>query len=210
MPFPPTFDHVWDITTPPDTQAANLLGQDIRNLKDDIMQRISLLAGTFANRPTPETVNATWGGVGFGLLYFATDTGVIYQWNGAAWVQVNFFGANLVSSVNLTGQVANIATTTMYTVPNTVPSGTMYTVQGYLAGVGAGTMPGLTVQFTENDLNTVQNVLSFIPAGVAPPSSCSFGLDAFCPKSGTNITYSTFGYVAPMTYSVRLRLEIVG
>lgn len=88
MPFPPTFTNVWDITTPPDTQAANLLGLDIRNLKNDVMQRMSLLAGTFANRPTPEILNAVWGGAGFGLLYFATDTRQIFQWSGAAWVDI--------------------------------------------------------------------------------------------------------------------------
>lgn len=89
MAFPPNFDNVWDITQPPDTQLANLLGQDIRNLKDDIMQRMSLLSGTFANRPTPETVNAVWGGSGFGLLYFSTDTSQIFQWSGAAWVDIS-------------------------------------------------------------------------------------------------------------------------
>lgn len=88
MPFPPNFDHAWDITQPPDTQAANQLGVDIRNLKDDIMQRMSLLSGTLANRPTPETVNAVWGGAGFGLTYIATDTAQTFQWNGAAWVSL--------------------------------------------------------------------------------------------------------------------------
>jgi hypothetical protein len=53
------------------------------------MQRLSLLSGTLANRPTPEVVNATWGGVGFGLLYFSTDTGQVFQWNGAAWADIS-------------------------------------------------------------------------------------------------------------------------
>jgi hypothetical protein len=91
MPFPPSFDHAWDITQPPDTQLANLLGQDIRNLKDDVMQRFSLMSGLAANKPTPETVNATWGGVGYGILFFETDTGKIWQWSGAgpAWVDIS-------------------------------------------------------------------------------------------------------------------------
>jgi len=88
MAFPPTYNEAWDITQPPDTQAANLLGSDIRNLKNDIMQRLSLLSGLFANRPTPEIVNATWGGAGYGLLYFATDTQQVFQWSGSAWVDV--------------------------------------------------------------------------------------------------------------------------
>lgn len=88
MAFPPTFDHPWDITQPPDTQLANLLGQDIRNLKDDIMQRIAILAGNIADRPTPETVNATWGGTTYGLLFFSLDENKVYRWNGAAWLDV--------------------------------------------------------------------------------------------------------------------------
>src|SRR6266404_1816140 len=88
MAFPPAFTNVWDTTSPPDTQLANLFGQDLRNLRVDVMQRMSLLSGTFANRPTPENVNAIWGGAGFGLLYFSTDTGQVFQWNGGAWVEV--------------------------------------------------------------------------------------------------------------------------
>jgi hypothetical protein len=52
------------------------------------MQRMSLLSGVFANRPTPEIVNAIWGGVGYGLIYLSTDTSQIFQWNGAAWVDI--------------------------------------------------------------------------------------------------------------------------
>lgn len=91
MPFPPAFTTVWDLTQPPDTQLLNQGALDFRTLKTDIMQRMSLLSGTLVNRPTPETVNATWGGTGFGLLYFATDTNAIYQWNGSAWVGVMGF-----------------------------------------------------------------------------------------------------------------------
>lgn len=89
MAFPPVFTNSWDTTFPPDTQLANLLGQDLRNLRADVMQRMSLLSGILANRPTPEIVNASWGGAGYGLLYFSTDTSQIFQWNGAAWVDVS-------------------------------------------------------------------------------------------------------------------------
>lgn len=95
MSFPPTYAELWDITQPPDTQLANLLGQDIRNLKNDIMQRFSLLSGLLANQPTPDTVNATWGGSGFGILYFATDTSQIFQWNGSDWVDISGSFLNL-------------------------------------------------------------------------------------------------------------------
>jgi hypothetical protein len=84
------------------------------------MQRLSLLSGTLANRPTPETVNATWGGAGFGLLYFSTDTSQIFQWNGAAWTDITssfvpqkykFEGSNVVSvTVGNTGVQTNLQT----------------------------------------------------------------------------------------------------
>jgi hypothetical protein len=124
MPFPPSFDESWDITTPADTQAANLLGQDIRDLKNDIMQRLSLLAGTFANRPTPETVNADWGGSGYGLLYFATDTKRVYQWNGASWDDVtSSIGGGSNTTKDFTA--SDLVNTTVYTTINgvTVPAG---------------------------------------------------------------------------------------
>src|SRR5229473_7737054 len=78
------FTNVWDTTTPPDTQPANQLGLDIRNLKTDIMQRVAALSGTLANRPAPETINADW----TNLLYFALDTSQVFQWSGVAWVEV--------------------------------------------------------------------------------------------------------------------------
>jgi hypothetical protein len=37
------FSRTWDSTQPPDSQAANLLGQDIRQLKDDIKERMNSL-----------------------------------------------------------------------------------------------------------------------------------------------------------------------
>lgn len=102
MPFPPNFTNAWDNTFPPDTQAANLLGQDIRNFKTDVQQRFALLSGTLANRPA--NMDATFGGAGFGTLYFATDTSQIFQWNGAAWTDVT-------SSFSPGGKLSNGAAT---------------------------------------------------------------------------------------------------
>lgn len=101
MPFPPTFTNVWDITQPPDTQLASQGGLDFRNVHVDVMQRMSLLSGTLANRPTPETVNATWGGSGFGVIYIATDTSQIFQWNGASWTEISFLKHLTDLSVNV-------------------------------------------------------------------------------------------------------------
>jgi hypothetical protein len=112
MPFPPTFTNTWDTTQPPDTQPANQLGLDIRNLKTDIMQRMSLLSGLLSNRPTPETVNATWGGSGYGLIYIATDAGGIYQWNGSAWVDIT-------ASFLLLSDAARVYRNSDQSIPNT-------------------------------------------------------------------------------------------
>ncbi len=99
------FTNPWDVTIPPDTQPANQLGLDIRNLKTDVMERVSALSGTFANRPAPEIVNANW----TGLLYFALDTSQVFQWSGAAWVEVT-------TSIGSSG--ANIKDYDDYTVKN--------------------------------------------------------------------------------------------
>lgn len=101
MPFPPAFSNAWDNTVPPDTQAANQLGADLRTFRTDVQQRFSLLSGTLANQPT--NMDASFGGAGFGTLYFATDTGQIFQWNGAAWVDVT---TTLVGGGHLSNAVA--------------------------------------------------------------------------------------------------------
>jgi hypothetical protein len=100
MPFPPTFDRAWDETFPPDSQQANLLGQDIRNFKTDIRERLALLSGTLANRPA--NMDAIYGAAAFGIPYFATDTGQVFQWNGAAWVVTSLGQIKLVNATPVT------------------------------------------------------------------------------------------------------------
>lgn len=109
MAFPPAFTNAWDNTAPVDTQAANLLGQNIRSLKTDIQQRHALLSGTLANQPT--NMDATFGGVGYGALYFAIDTAQVFQWNGAAWVEVTgavFPGGKASNAVPVVTSLANV------------------------------------------------------------------------------------------------------
>src|SRR6266403_2044854 len=131
MPFPPAFTNAWDVTFPPDTQLANLLGQDLRNFRTDVMQRLSLLSGTLANRPTPEILNATWGGAGFGLLYFATDTSQIFQWNGAAWVDVT-------SAIGLGKYKSEGSNIVPVTVGNTLAPTNLQTIAIAANDIGAG------------------------------------------------------------------------
>lgn len=81
------FTRPWDDTFPPDTQQANLLGQDIRRDKEDTAERIRAFgAGKIANRETPET---DFGNANIGALFFAEDEGKLYRWNGTAWLLVS-------------------------------------------------------------------------------------------------------------------------
>ena len=158
MAYPPSFDEAWDITTPADTQAANLLGQDIRDLKNDLMQRLSLLAGTFANRPTPETVNANWGGSGYGLLYFATDTKKVYQWSGSAWVDVTSSiggGSNTTKDFTASDLVNTTVNTTINGV--TVPAGviTAGSVVEIISNVSILSGTNTTFKLTDNAGNNL-------------------------------------------------------
>lgn len=89
------FTRAWDETFPPDTQAANQLGLDIRQEKTDTRERIvAFAAGRLADRETPEAV---FGDVNKGVLFFSLDEGRVYRWNGAAWVDVtSSVGGSLV------------------------------------------------------------------------------------------------------------------
>ncbi len=228
MAFPPNFDHAWDLTQPPDTQLANLLGQDIRNLKDDVMQRMSLLSGTLANRPTPEIVNAVWGGAGFGLLYFASDTGQVFQWNGAAWVDVGmalfgmsptrqFGGTRVVAAPpQLTGLTVATPSTIFYTTTEG-PGIYRISVQVTITQVGTGGTIGPTLNWigeaSSIGVNGVQ--ASTIALG---QSTDLLGL-ANLPSpvtvyvaNGTDLKYgATFsGVTGTPKYSLRARVEFLG
>lgn len=140
MPFPPNFDNAWSNTFPPDTQAANLLGADLRAFRTDVQQRLSLLSGTLANRPA--NMDATFGGAANGILFFATDTGQIFQWNGAAWVDVT---ANVVG-----GKVSN-----------GVPVNTSAALDGIIATIPANSLKaGSIVEVTAFIANSDQNTVS--------------------------------------------------
>jgi len=226
MPFPPTFSNAWDVTFPPDTQLANLLGQDLRNFRTDVMQRLSLLSGTLVNRPTPEIVNATWGGAGFGLLYFAIDTKQVFQWNGAAWLDVSGSigsAVGVVAIVTLTGQTsANLNVgATLYAVP--VSGAGLYRINFDIiitnTGAGGGSLYGVAGwnngtaasggQVTPTFLAGLGN--ESIPAASSNNSPVA-NVTTFYAAASQNITWSVnnIGTVTGVTYSVRIRLEFLG
>ncbi len=90
------FTRPWDDTFPPDTQQANLLGQDIRRDKEDTAERIRAFgAGKIANRETPE---ADFGNANIGALFFAEDEGKLYRWDGTTWLVARDFDKVFVDS----------------------------------------------------------------------------------------------------------------
>jgi hypothetical protein len=80
------FTNVWDTTQPPDSQLANQLGLDLRNFRLDVQQRMGSLSGLDAAKPNfaGDAQPANWNG----MLFFATDTGKIYQFVNPAWTDV--------------------------------------------------------------------------------------------------------------------------
>lgn len=126
------FSNVWDTTFPPDTQVANLLGQDIRNgVKVDVQQRMAAISGLDAAKPNfvGDAQPANW----VGILFFATDTGRIYQFNNPSWTDVtaNFLLAN--SPGTFRGNFgAHTGTTTLDTlVTLTIPGGLVPSNAGF-------------------------------------------------------------------------------
>lgn len=116
--------NVYDVTQPPDTQLANLLGLDLRNLALNVQQRMALISGSLAGRwnPATDAQPANW----TGLLYFATDTAQLFQWNGASWTDISAVFNNAASLKRYTDQtqysftVVGTSDTTGTVIPNGV------------------------------------------------------------------------------------------
>lgn len=84
----------WSEAFPPDTQLARLLGQDIRDFKTEIRERVGThLSGTEADIPVG--LEAIWAG----LMYWAIDTGQVFRWNGATWDNIT---ADFIAPVQIT------------------------------------------------------------------------------------------------------------
>lgn len=109
------FTNTWDTTFPPDTQLANLLGQDIRNgVKVDVQQRMAAISGLDAAKPNfaGDAQPANWNGI----LFFATDTGNIYQFNNPTWTNVTSNFTTKTSALKAVNQVVHTGTTTLDTI----------------------------------------------------------------------------------------------
>jgi len=80
------FTNIWDDTFPADTELANLIGANLRQLRLDIQQRMAVISGLSTSMPAfaSDAQPGNWTGV----LFFATDNGNIYQFNGTTWNNV--------------------------------------------------------------------------------------------------------------------------
>jgi hypothetical protein len=116
------FTNIWDDNFPPDTQLANQLGLDLRNFRTDVQQRMASISGLDAAKPNfaGDAQPTNWNGV----LFFATDTGHIYQFNNPVWIDVTVsFILRNAAIKNLTQitQTGDTAIHTIYTIP--IPGG---------------------------------------------------------------------------------------
>jgi hypothetical protein len=123
------FTNVWDDTQPQDTQLAKLLGQDLRNFRVDTQQRMAAISGLDASKPAfgSDAQPASWNGI----LFFATDTLSIYQFNNPNWVKVGSLASGPVLIFSSSAQIAHTGTTSddpIYT--TTIPA--LATVNGKL------------------------------------------------------------------------------
>jgi hypothetical protein len=80
------FTNIWDDVFPPDTQLANQLGLDLRNFRTDTQERMAAISGLDAAKPNfaGDAQPANWNGI----LFFALDTGKVYQFNNPTWTDV--------------------------------------------------------------------------------------------------------------------------
>lgn len=203
--------NVFDNLFPPDTQAANLLGSDIRGFKFDIQERMGAISDVLANRWNPATdlQPLKW----TGLLFFATDTNQVFRWSGAAWVDVTGLvgGVGLVATLNLLAQNAATLAVTFYTVPATRAG--LYRVSMDILVTTAGTGGVINGSVFWNNGSVNQNsIVATIGANAiveSVPSGNSVGTQVIYVAANQNVQYQVvFNAVtgAPI-YNFRARLE---
>lgn len=166
------FTNPWLPATPPDTELANLLGQNLRDLKTDIMQRMGGFgAGLAAARPTPDSA----AGANFtGVMYWETDTGLVFMWNGAAWIDItaNIGGNHLPTAGGSFVFPAAATVALVWQVPAAV---TALTIKGYVTGGTA------TINATKLGAGALHNtniaLVADTPSSTAVNQNSAFAVD---------------------------------
>lgn len=134
-----------------------------------------------------------------------------------------FTGAlGVIAKADLTAQQANIAATTLYTVP--ANAGGMYRMSGYVAltqaATTSSTLPNINALWTDNDTSVAgqggfTSVLTNNTVGInSAEGSVLAGVITFNAKAGTAIQYLTANYASvgatPMLYAIHIKLEYLG
>lgn len=167
------FTNVWDTAFPPDTQLANLLGQDLRNFRLDTQQRMGSISGLDAAKPpfNTDAQPANWNGV----LFFATDTGRIYQWVSPNWIDVTsafFTGGSLFKSTVIVNHTGTVTVDPVYNFATpTFGVTTGLRIRYAFQKVAQNNAPGTAVYFTYGGVAT--QVFGF-DNGALSPVNCTF------------------------------------
>ena len=106
------FSEIFDPTFPPDTQAANQLGLDIRNFKTDFAQRLAAMTGSVGTPPAFEAIFA-------GIPFFDTTTGKVYQFTGTGFTEITPLILSNISEASIPLQEAIVAA--IATIPASSP-----------------------------------------------------------------------------------------
>lgn len=96
------FTNIYDDTFPADTELANLIGANLRQVRLDVQQRMAVISGLDAAKPAfgSDAQPANWNGV----LFFATDSLKVYQFANPSWTQVFSFQS---PNLNVNNQTAS-------------------------------------------------------------------------------------------------------
>ena len=196
--------NLYDVTQPPDTEQANLLGRNLRDLALNVQQRMGFISGSLAARwnPGADIQPANW----TGLLYFSTDTQQIFRWNGSAWYDVtSAFPTTVIAKLDYPPSGGSMAPGTFFTTTRagmyritfdiiiTTPAnnGTVLATVGWNNGTSA-----LTAQTSPLNATVLGNEIVN-------------GTITFYAPAGTNIIVSTTfaGAAGALQHVLRVRLE---
>lgn len=102
--------------------------RDIQNLANDIDGKVPIdTQGTLAARPTTSLIS--------GQYYFATDNGLLYRYNGSAWITIN--AAGLVDQAAGTGSLRTLGTGALQAAAGNDSRFTSLALVDQAAGVGS-------------------------------------------------------------------------
>lgn len=150
------FTNTYDVTFPADTQLANLLGSDLRALALNVQQRMAVISGLDAAKPNfaGDAQPANWNGI----LFFATDTGKIYQFNNPSWTAITgSFIPAATAAIRNNASVTNTGNTT---------NNTIYTLAVPGGSMGANGIIRVTVPFEFNYSANSANIQLLLGASV--------------------------------------------